>query len=299
MSIEFDNTWNALLEPGFATEYFSLPTLKPMKLGITHYDPINAWWLAEFSRLIYRQEQDELGDLFDGLTRDQVLAKVGFRESRFFNGGRNQCAIIESAQQPQVAILVFRGTDHVQDWIANLNTLPATWEYGGIVHSGFKEEFSEVWPQIVNYLDTLTMPLIYTGHSLGGALALLAASAKPPHMVYTFGCPRVGDERFAHTLKNIPVHRVINNRDIVPTLPPMTALLEFCHVGELHYITHNGQLLINPNDELIEADRRKSDPIFGKITDDRRWFDPYEFLADHAPINYVAHLERLLLDTTP
>lgn len=293
MSIDFDNTWNGLLEPGRATEYFVSSKLIPMQLDSCGYSVVNAWWLAEFARLIYRQEHDELEDKFDGLTRNSVLATIGFKESRFFNGGRTQCAIIESIDAPSVAILAFRGTDHIQDWMANLTAFPVNWEQGGKVHYGFKEEFTEVWADIAAYLDTLTVPIIYTGHSLGGALALLAASVKPPQMVYTFGAPRVGDQQFVDSLKNVPIYRVMNNRDIVPTLPPITAILEFCHAGELHYITHDSQLLTNPDDELIDLDRRKNAPVISKSRD---WFDPYEFLSDHAAVNYVVHLSKQLLN---
>ncbi len=295
MSIDFDNTWNALLQPGRASQYFSIPKLIPMQPENIHYDPINAWWLMEFARLIYRQEADELAEEFDGLTRNSVLAKVGFKESRFFNGGRTQCAIIEAVTQPPVTILVFRGTDHIQDWIANLTSFPVAWEQSGTVHYGFKEEFTEVWSDIAQYLTTVTTPIIYTGHSLGGALALLAASVKPPHMVYTFGAPRVGDQQFVNSLKDIPIYRIVNNRDAVPTLPPVTALLEFCHVGELHYIAHDGTMLNNPSDNTIDTDRQRSDPTLTKTANARQWFDPYEFLADHAPINYSAYLSRQLL----
>ena len=58
--MDFDNSWEAVLHPGKATVFFDV-------LGDTKFDPdaasyskINAWWLAELCRLIYRQGADEI-----------------------------------------------------------------------------------------------------------------------------------------------------------------------------------------------------------------------------------------------
>lgn len=66
-----------------------------------------------------------------------------------------------------------------------------------------------------------------TGHSLGGALALLnayeAASALPsvPVNVISFGAPRVGNEAFADRLKELGVKvlRMVIKQDVVPKMP--------------------------------------------------------------------------------
>ncbi|KAJ3669992.1 hypothetical protein LUZ60_010316 [Juncus effusus] len=66
-----------------------------------------------------------------------------------------------------------------------------------------------------------------TGHSLGGALALLnayeAASALPgiPVNVISFGAPRVGNEAFSDRLKELGVKalRMVVKQDVVPKMP--------------------------------------------------------------------------------
>lgn len=84
-----------------------------------------------------------------------------------------------------------------------------------------------------------------TGHSLGGALALLAGrvlanagkgiDSNSNHSrenlfskdlaICTFGAPRVGDNAFKSVFKDIGVYRYVNTEDIVPTVPPATSRL--------------------------------------------------------------------------
>ena len=66
------------------------------------------------------------------------------------------------------------------------------------------------------------LPLFITGHSLGGALALLATKLLAPDIngaCYTFGAPRVANYEYFENLKT-PVYRVVNSSDIVPRVPP-------------------------------------------------------------------------------
>jgi len=303
--LEFDNNWKALLQPGQATTYFVGHQNIPFQPEEAAFSRANAWWLAELSRLIYRQERNELGSAAQPPTRQDILNAVGLQEIAFFDNNGTQGALVASARpDPDTfAVLVFRGTNALGDWSDNVKALSAPdfrlepWPRGGQVHLGFSQALERVWEAIESELAKIQGPLFYTGHSLGAALATLAASQRPPRALYTFGSPRVGNQDFAATLATCPTFRVVNNRDVVTRLPPPVRGL--CHVKELHYIAHDGRLLTNPSEDLVGTDRQLDDLTFDlerSLVD--RLTGPPQFLADHAPINYVAHLERDLFSTT-
>ena len=112
-------------------------------------------------------------------------------------------------------------------------------------HKGFVHAIAEIWEPLVAAVEAelkaRDRPLWITGHSLGGALALLAAwlfrrRFVPVHEVCTFGAPMIGnraacaafDREFAGR-----IFRYVNGRDPVPKLPTMSLVAnEFLHVKE-------------------------------------------------------------------
>lgn len=292
--MNFDNSWDAVLKPGKATVFFDVLGQTKFEPGATSYNKLNAWWLAELCRLIYREEADETNKATPP-TRQQVLDKVQLDEVAFFNEGATEAALIKpkDAAAGQFAALVFRGTTDATDWLTDFKVIPDTWAGQGLVHKGFGDALAQVWDKVGTALkDNVPSdcPLFIAGHSLGAGLATLAASLLQPHAAYTFGTPRVGDNDFGATLAGGHVFRVANNRDVVTTVPPPGP---FHHFGELHYITHDGGMLVNPDEETVARDRLKRDRFSFSSIDWKNLFKTApEPFADHAPVNYVAHLER-------
>ena len=155
-----------------------------------------------------------------------------------FNVGSTQGFVcVRHGSDPFIAV-VFRGSEKkIEDWLTNSRYGEASAIEGdGLVHSGFQAAchsvFSDIRKQIESAAGQLQKPftLYFTGHSLGGALAILCArhleytclreKAKPYRAVcYTFGAPRIASYDY-FTFMKTPVYRVVNSADIVPRLPP-------------------------------------------------------------------------------
>lgn len=125
------------------------------------------------------------------------------------------------------AVLAFRGTDPVTlpSWVTDVVAkLVERADYEGRVHHGFSSVLRRTWSKVETILHEVQgKPLFVTGHSMGGALSVLAASrlakmGRPPVAVYTFGSPRVGDLTFCAGYA-LPTYRVVNALDIVPEMP--------------------------------------------------------------------------------
>ena len=131
------------------------------------------------------------------------------------------------AYSDRFATLAFRGTeaDRIRDIKADAKATQTACPTGGRVHSGFKEQYDDVAIRVEDLLDqdgAKGKPLFITGHSLGGAVATIAARRlTAEHRVaacYTFGSPRVGTEHWVSQIKT-PIYRIVNSADPVPMVP--------------------------------------------------------------------------------
>lgn len=130
-----------------------------------------------------------------------------------------------------VTVVVFRGTNfnEISDWIANLGR-SATDTPHGQVHKGFYAAYQSMKPQVAAILrERNTKHLWITGHSLGGALALMCAydleevEQRQLSGLITFGQPMVAHQEFADYIDKALIGRYarfVNRDDIVPKVPP-------------------------------------------------------------------------------
>jgi pimeloyl-ACP methyl ester carboxylesterase len=168
------------------------------------------------------------------------------------------------AEADDIIVVVFRGTEDGLDWVTNVNARFVALQGGTRIHTGF---FQAYWPIrdamfafLVAALKKKKRAVYITGHSLGGALALMATAELANHddagirdsiaACYTFGCPRAGDSSFDLYVK-VPLYRVTNGVDLVPAVPPW--FLGYRHVGDTRYF---GKLGLAPS--------RRSPNIFQK-----------------------------------
>jgi triacylglycerol lipase len=166
-----------------------------------------------------------------------------------------------------------------------------------------------------------------TGHSLGGALAMVTAAVlakdHPIAGVYTFGQPRVGDPafcaRYEETLGGI-TFRCVNDRDLVPHVPPreltqtervlatpsVRSIVElgdalvhgaestdrYEHAGQLRLLLPNGEVSDKLADESARepdflARPRSAQTLFGELSG--LLIKSPALLKDHFPINPATH----------
>jgi hypothetical protein len=274
MSVNIDISKQSLLKPGRATDFFK-DRLYRTEAAIC----------AEMARLGYVKERDRLAEF---------LGRGGFRlVGEPLDEGGTQGFVAQSVSLPSTVVLAFRGTepDDPMDIIADAKFKKLPWPRQsptGNVHTGFADALPEsLWDRITNILKATPGRLLFTGHSLGAALATLAASLRRPDYLATFGSPLVGDQTFASSLDSIVHDRFVGCRDLVTRVPPRE--FGYVHTRTLRYIDRNGTVLESADEPTIEADRKTAFHEYlsvallpGTVA--------LRDLADHAPINYVTAL---------
>ena len=137
----------------------------------------------------------------------QNMADWGFSECHFFSKEDTQGFI---ASDSKAAILSFRGSQSAGDWLIDIDVRTAERSYAGetvSVHRGFARGYDAVATIVQDTLAEIPAEQLWiTGHSLGGALANLAAAELLEFSdqvlgVYTFGQPKVGFNAYDHVLK--------------------------------------------------------------------------------------------------
>ncbi len=163
------------------------------------------------------------------------------------------------------------------------------------MHEGFNRQLDGVWDKVTGALKTVNGPLFLAGHSLGAALAILAGARLGgdgvKRAVYAYGSPRVGDAKFVKNYPpNVTVHRIVNDNDAVTVLPP--AFLGYEHVGTARCITEDGRLVVGQTSQgLLLA--KKVLTVVQALRANKALPLP-DCLTDHAPVNYVAWMQRLV-----
>ena len=144
-------------------------------------------------------------------------------------------------------------------------------------------------------------PLWVTGHSLGGALALLAAwrfqrNFLAVHEIVTFGAPMIGNEAAAKAFEQEfsgKIFRFVDLEDLVPHLPSVSLLANaYTHcLNEVALSVAEAMLL--PRD-LMPSNNRPVQAATGRSTPrmvDQLWGMVKSRIASHMIANYQARVE--------
>jgi hypothetical protein len=175
--------------------------------------------LGKISSFVYKPSAYDLPDI------DEPSVKM------FQDPGPFPCSYAAVLRYPDKTVLVFQrsiirpNVEAVRDWLANFSAvLVSALQLPGLVHLGYADQLRLIRDDVWDDLNSgFTPPLYLTGHSQGGAVAVLAAKALELAGIevtatYTFAAPLPGDDVFAASVKT-PVFRFEYGDDIVPHYP--------------------------------------------------------------------------------
>jgi triacylglycerol lipase len=148
-----------------------------------------------------------------------------------------------------------------------------------------------IWDVISEDMERLSegRTVIFTGHSLGAAVATLAFSRHDDYsaQLYTFGSPRVGNSDYAAVLNfkhRERIFRFRNHNDIVCRHP--MSFWSYRHVGMCFYFDGDGACVTNPS--FWHRLRQFCAGMFEGFLDKK-----IDSLADHSVSNYVRLTKEL------
>lgn len=298
--------------------YFENARENPFRPRATGVDLLNAWWLSELSMLAFSEPAFidlaleraglEPAGVFDGPSTEAFAVKgdgfaiVAFRGTQVFLPGRDPLTLLEAVSQDVLADV-------------RIPLVRARKPARGRVHRGFRNALDEIWKPVAELVDRLRKEdpgraIWLTGHSLGGALAILAGSRLPDLQgVYAFGAPLVGDAEFSASLPVRPV-RFMHGADLVtrvpviaPNLPPrvkwsgLLPLFEplgtYRPAGDVLAFDRAGRLVRNPDADGALATLKNELLHLGTSDLDWALHQPLDDIIDHAPVFYAVHLWNL------
>lgn len=247
----------------------------------------------------------------------QAFAEQLGLQAQLISVGNTQAYV---ATNPASIVVAFRGSeslatlDGFRDWLLtnarNFLVLPegrlgtdfAAAGVGARFHSGFMKALGDIWdtlfPVVDQAFNASERSVWVTGHSLGGAIALLCGwrfqqNFIPVHQICTFGAPMIGNDAAAAAFqREFPgkIFRYVDAGDLVPKLPTVslfTNSYQHCQQEIVIGDAANGgkqlldELAVDPNAEEIDTP-----------TADRLWSEIRAGMPSHLMGNYLARLAQ-------
>jgi hypothetical protein len=157
------------------------------------------------------------------------IPQLGFPYHEVVENGPAKGVVMIAGEEAVIAFEGTNGLDDIGDWLANLNTsrgdIPE-----GVVHGGFLGHYNRVADQVRKILDKKAVSHVWiTGHSLGGAMAVLCAAdlerrgTVTVRGVMTFGQPLLLTPACARVVNETLMGRhlrIVNEADVVPCVAP-------------------------------------------------------------------------------
>lgn len=231
--------------------------------------------------------------------------KLQFNSAMFSTIDGTEFAV---ASNDTTVLVSFRGTQGVADWIGNMKIHSTVSTYGS-VHYGFYKAFQVARYSLEQQLEAQgaeSKTVIITGHSLGGAVATIAASEwRDTYSIgklVTFGQPAVGKRDFVESMSEFSSRyfRYINGDDLVSRIPP-----NYRHTGVTVAVPDKSEQhtesLTNLDDASDPNEATMSEPEFRMVQQMMSSSAQapngealFSGIADHSMVRYLEQLLRLL-----
>ena len=224
------------------------------------YSDRTALLMARISKISYTKFDTETDPTLEEKLKKIGLELVGSPISR----GSTQAIVTVQKEKNKIkfAVICFRGTEFfkMEDWRTNFKAEPVPIKDPknkekniGYMHLGYHKAYQPiegtvngvkdinavngpVEDSVAHDIDLIlkehvddNVPIYITGHSMGGAIAMVATwYMKMPRLAacYTFGAPKIGDDGPLGWFRT-PIYRVVNGRDPIPDFPPSNTNVGF------------------------------------------------------------------------
>jgi len=270
----------------------------------------NALFLARACDLAYYDEPEGFVRFREELGLEAKL--ISADNTQVYVGGNDQAIVVafRGSQAPTTL-------DGLKDWLlTNANNyliLPegrsgtdfAAAGVGARFHRGFLEALEMVLGPLSAMVDQALKakdrPLWVTGHSLGGALALLAAwrfqrNFLPVYEVVTFGAPMIGNKTASNAFEQeFPgkIFRYVDIEDVVPLLPSVSLVANaYSHCqSEVCLSPDQASAAVAELEALRSTDGSASEDMLTATMMDQIWGTVKGRIAAHLIASYQARVQ--------